>query len=159
MLQMQKEFFYLWRSSSKIKPLIRFIAHYKGPYSEALKDTITNPVYLQDLWDFVPPKNNDDLSGGIIKLNKDGIKKFSEYLNLIKSKNNLDLIQLLAAMRLLHDLYDELSPKELLYMIYINPNNKDFIKHSEVYDTVMKSNIKDKLSEKINFEKINYDFL
>ena len=149
MLQLQKEFFYLWRSSSKIKPLVRFIAHYKGPFSESLRDSIMNPVYLSDMWNYYPPKSRDNLTGGKISLNDDGINKSNEYIAQIKEKENKDLIQLIAGMRLIHDLYDDLSPHELLYMVYINPNNKDFIRMSEIYNQVINKDIKNKLYERI----------
>ena len=149
MLQLQKEFFYLWRSSLKIKPLVRFIAHYKGPYSESVKDSIMNPVYLSDMWYYTPPKFKDNLTGGNISLNEDGIIKCNEYISLIKEKNNNELIQLIAGIRLIHDLYDDLSPHELLYMVYINPNNKEYIKMSEIYNQVINLDIKNKLYERI----------
>ena len=157
MLQIQKEFFNLWQSSERIKPLIKFIAHYRGPYSEGLKDTIVSPMYLENLWDYIPPKNRDKLTGGFIRINEEGRKEFDRFINLVKEKNNKDIIQLIAAMRLLHDLYDNLSTEELLLMVYINPNNVDFITKSEIYDSIVNSEIKEKLYQRI--KEVNPDLV
>jgi len=150
MVQIQKEFFYLWRSSEKIKPLIRFIAHYRGPYSEALNDSIRYPKYLEYLWDFVPPRKNDTLTGGLIILNDEGQREFNNIIQRIKKANNIEMIQLISAMRLLHDLYDDLSVEEFLYMVYINPDNIDFIIKSEIYDKIINKNVKSRLSKRLN---------
>lgn len=149
MLQIQKEFFYLWRSSERIRPLIRFIAHYRGPYSEGLKDTIINPMYLENLWDYYPPSSRDKLTGGYIQINANGKKEFDRFMSAIKEKKNEDLIQLIAAMRLLHDLYDNLSNEEFLLLVYINPDNRDFIEKSEIYDSIVNPEVKDKLFKRL----------
>lgn len=153
MLQIQKEFFYLWRSSKHIQPLIKFIAHYKGPYSEGLKETITSPMYLENLWNYSPPPSRDKLTGGFIQINTDGKHEFNEIMRKIKENKNEDMIQLIAAMRLLHDLYDNLSSEEFLLLVYVNPDNKEFIKKSEIYDSIVNTDIKDKLFKRL--KKIN----
>ena len=149
MLQIQKEFFYLWRSSERIQPLIRFIAHYRGPYSEGLKETIANPMYLENLWDYLPPSSRDKLTGGFIRINADGKKEFDRFMRAIKEKKNGDLIQLIAAMRLLHDLYDNLSSEEFLLLVYVNPDNSDFIERSEIYDSIVNPEVKGKLFKRL----------
>jgi hypothetical protein len=157
MLQIQKEFFYMWRSSERIKPLIRFIAHYRGPYSEGLKDTVINPMYLENLWDYLPPSNRDKLTGGFIRINSDGKKEFNRFMRAIKKKKNEDLIQLIAAMRLLHDLYDNLSSEEFLLLVYVNPDNHDFIKKSEIYNSIVNPKVKDKLYKRL--KEVNPDLI
>ncbi len=157
MLQIQKEFFYLWRSSERIKPLISFIAHYRGPYSEGLKDTVIDPMYLENLWDYLPPSNRDKLTGGIIRINDDGKKEFDRFMRSVQEKKNEDLIQLIAAMRLLHDLYDNLSSEELLLLVYVNPDNRDFITRSEIYDSIVNSEVKDKLYKRL--KEVNPDLI
>ena len=148
-VQIQKEFFYLWNSSDRIRSLIRFIPHYRGPFSEALNDSIKKPMYLQDIWEYVPPHERDILSGGQVRLTEKGKRMFNEYMRKIKSSNKMELIELIAAMRLLHDLYDDLTPEELLYFVYVNPENRDFIKRSQVYDMVMRDEIKYGIRKKI----------
>lgn len=157
MLQIQKEFFNLWQSSERIKPLINFIAHYRGPYSDGLKDTVVAPMYLENLWDYIPPSNRDKLTGGFIRINDNGKKEFESFIRLVKEKDNKELIQLIAAMRLLHDLYDNLSTEELLLMVYINPNNVDFITKSEIYDSIVNSEVKEKLYQRL--KEVNPDLL
>ena len=71
----------------------------------------------------------------------------------IKENKNEDMIQLIAAMRLLHDLYDNLSSEEFLLLVYVNPDNKEFIKKSEIYDSIVNTDIKDKLFKRL--KKIN----
>lgn len=149
MLQIQKEFFYLWRSSELIRPLIKFIAHYRGPYSEGLKETITSPMYLENLWDYSPPCSRDKLTGGFIQINAKGKREFDRMMRKIKENKNEDMIQLIAAMRLLHDLYDKLSSEEFLLLVYVNPDNKEFIKKSEIYDHIVNPDIKDKLFKRL----------
>lgn len=157
MLQIQKEFFYLWRSSKHIQPLINFIAHYKGPYSEGLKETIASPMYLENLWNYFPPRSKDKLTGGFIELNADGKNKFNEMMRKIKENKNEDMIQLIAAMRLLHDLYDRLSTEEFLLLVYVNPDNKKFIIKSEIYDQIVNLDVKGQLLKRL--KDINPDLI
>jgi hypothetical protein len=157
MLQIQKEFFYLWRSSKLIKPLIKFIAHYRGPYSEGLKETIAHPMYLENLWDYSPPSSKDKLTGGFIQINNEGKSEFVKIMKKIKEKSNEDMIQLIAAMRLLHDLYDKLSSEEFLLLVYVNPDNKEFIIKSEIYDSIVNPIVKDRLLNRL--KEVNPSFI
>jgi hypothetical protein len=147
-LHLEKEFFFLWNASDYVRPLMEFIAHYKGPYSKALADTIRSPMHLEGLWEYEEPKKQDDLSGGFVRLNQKGIQKYKEVISKIYSMNNKKLINIIAGMNLLHDLYDNLDLKELLYFVYTNSNYKIYIKKSEVYDRIVTDEMKRNLIKK-----------
>ena len=106
-------------------------------------------MYLDNHWDYLPPGSKDRLTGGFIKINDNGIKEFNKFMRIIKEKKMVELIQLIAAMRLLHDLYDDLSSEEFLLLVYVNPGNKEFIKKSEIYDSIVNPDVKDKLYKRL----------
>lgn len=149
-LHLEKEFFFLWNASNYIRPLMEFIAHYKGPYSKALAETLMSPMHLEGLWEYEEPNKHDDLSGGFIKLNENGIQKFKDLISKIYSIDDKKLINIIAGMNLLHDLYDDLDSKELLYFVYTNPNYKDYIRKSEVYDKVVTDEMKRSIAKRIH---------
>jgi hypothetical protein len=148
-LHLEKEFFFLWNASDYIRPLMEFIAHYKGPYSQALVETIRSPMHLEGLWEYEGPKKQDDLSGGFVKLNEKGIQKYNEISSKIHSMDNKRLLNIIAVMNLLHDLYDNLDSKELLYFVYTNPNYKSYIRKSEVYNRIVTDEIKSNIVKKV----------
>ena len=149
-LHLEKEFFFLWNSSKYIKPLMEFIAHYKGPYSKALAETLRSPMYLEGLWEYEEPNKQDDLSGGFIKLNEKGIQKFKEILSKISSRNDKKLVNIIAGMNLLHDLYGNLDSRELLYFVYTNPNYKKYITKSEVYDKIVTNEMNRNIAKRVH---------
>ena len=154
-LHLEKELFFLWNASEHIQPLLEFIAHYRGPFSKALADTAKFPMFLDEHWEYHPPRGSNDISGGSIKLNHFGKEEYDHILDKIHSNDNKKLIHILAAMALLHDLYDNLTLKELLYLLYTNPKYEDYIKKSQVYYDVVTPRIKKSLVQKLGKPLIN----
>ena len=154
-LHLEKELFFLWNASEHIQPLLEFIAHYRGPFSKALADTARSPMFLDEHWEYHPPRGLNDISGGSIKLNHFGKDEYDKILDKIHLNDNKKLIHILAAMALLHDLYDNLTLKELLYLLYTNPKYKDYIKKSQVYYEVVNQRVKRSLVRKLGEPLIN----
>lgn len=146
-LHLEKEFFYLWNATEYIKQLIEFVAHYKGPFSSALAETLKSPMWLEDYWEYKPKK--DKISGGTVELTSIGEKEYNKLVDKIHLDDRTQLIHILAAMELLHDLYDDLKPEELLYLVYTNPRYKNYTKKSEVYNYIVNDAMKSKLSQKL----------
>ena len=118
MLHLEKEVFILWNFDPSIKVYLHFIEHYRGPYAPEIPETIKDPVYYYNDWVYLPPKNKDYLSGGYAKLTDNGRKNYKKILSKIKHNNNPDLMHLLTAIQMVRQLYDKLSFKELLLLIY-----------------------------------------
>ena len=78
LLHLEKEVFLLWNFHKKIKSYLRFIKHYRGPFSKEIQETIINPMYLEGYWRYIPPISSDKLSGGYVELTSKGrsIKEF-----------------------------------------------------------------------------------
>ena len=148
LLHIEKELFFLKNSAEMLKPFFNFIKHYRGMYSKEIKDSIENPMFLEDLWDLT--YIGDKISGGYVELNEDGFNKYQKIVEKIRNQKDSQLVQILAAMRLLHDLYDELSPKELLYLIYTSPKYKEYTEKSDVYKMVVKDSTKRSFEKKIS---------
>lgn len=116
LLHLEKETFLLWNFHPQVREFINFIKHYKGPYSKEISDTIINPFYLEDHWIYTSPKQKDTLSGGHIILTEHGKDEY----NRIKEKiENIDgFVHLLSGIKMVRQLYDNLSYEELLLLIY-----------------------------------------
>lgn len=145
-LHLEKELFYLWNASEYIKPFIEFIAHYRGPFSSALAETIKSPMYLEDCWEY-KPKN--DISGGFVELTRIGEREYKRLIDKIYLDDKKLEIRILAAMELLHDLYDDLNSEELLYLIYTNPRYKEYTLKSDVYNCIVTDTLKNSLIRKL----------
>ncbi len=145
-LHIQKMMFLLRDASAFLQPLFHFIKYYRGPFSKDIKEALTSPMYLDNCWTFI--KANDKLTGGYIKLTDQGKKRGEELVNNIRKKRDQKLNQILAAMTLLHDIYDNLSAEELLYIIYKSPKFKEFTEKSTVYDDVITEEVRKKLERK-----------
>lgn len=134
MLHLEKEVFILWNFHSLIKDLINFVAHYRGPYSSEIRDIIIEPMYLTDSWEFIPPKRGDTLSGGFVTLTKEGHERYKKYYKDILEDEELH--SLLAGIKIVRTIYDDLSDEELLLLVY--DTYPDFRKKSEVADDIYK---------------------
>jgi len=146
-LHIQKQMFLLRDASKSIQPLLRFIKYYRGPYSKDIKEALSYPMYLDGYWNFV--KSNDKLTGGYIELTEKGKIEGKKLVEKILDKKDNKLNQIMAAMVLLHDLYDNLSAEELLYIIYKSPKFKEYTEKSIVYEDIIKSDAGKKLKNKI----------
>ncbi|MPL77885.1 hypothetical protein SDC9_23745 [bioreactor metagenome] len=143
MLHLEKEVFLLWKFHPSIPQFITFVAYQRGPYSSEIRDAITAPYYLTEEWEYRPPTKKDDLTGGFVFLTLDGIKKYKDYYAKMLKKE--DMRSLLAGIRIVRTTYDELSPEELLLLIY--DTYPDFRTKSEVAKEIYDQ--RDKIVEKL----------
>lgn len=138
-LHLEKEVFLLWNFHPSIRVYLHFIKHYRGPYSPEIPETIKEPVYLDDSWIYIRPKSNDYMSGGYVKLTSRGRDEYNKLFRKIKEAGDNDLMHLLTGIDILRQLYDKLSFKELLLLIY--DSYPDYIKASEEYDKINRDRI------------------
>lgn len=148
LLHIEKEMFFLKNSAEMLKPFFHFIKHYRGMYSKEIKDSIESPMFLEGLWDLT--YIGDKISGGYVELNEDGFNKYQQVIEKIHYQKNSQLVQILAGMQLLHDLYDDLSPKELLYFVYTSSKYKEYTEKSDVYEIVVNDRTRRALEKKIS---------
>lgn len=149
LLHLEKEVFLLWNFDSKyVHQYIYFIKHYMGPFSKEIQETIINPVYLEEDWVYEPPKNTDNLSGGYVYLTDKGLSDYKHLNNAIESDKNEDMMHLLAGISMVRNLYDKLTLKELLLLIY--DTYPDYTKNSIVSKSIEYD--KEKLASNL-FEK------
>ena len=120
LLHLEKELFILSNFNPKLKRFLNFFKHYYGPYSDDVRDLIKDPMYLKNAW----------VVGEKIKITQKGKKLFNEIVNSFKS--DINFRKLLAAMKLVREMYDKLSRDELLFLIYITyPEFREKSKVSE----------------------------
>jgi len=142
-LHLEKEAFFIWNFHPDIKKFLRFISHYRGPYSEEIEQIIKNPFYVINCWTYIPPARYDTLTGGFVELTPKGR---SEYQRLYAASSaNSQMGPILAAMKMVRELYDKLSPEELLLLIY--DTYPEYQKKSNVFDGIQKS--KKKLADNL----------
>jgi len=133
-LHLEKEVFLLWNFDPSIRIYLHFIEHYRGPFSPEIPEAIKDPVYLDKSWIYIKPSNKDYLSGGYVKLTNNGRENYNKLLNdLIKTQNE-DLRHLLTGINIVRQLYDKLTSKELLLLIY--DSYPKYIKASEEYNKI-----------------------
>lgn len=106
---LQKEIFVLSKSNPKISDFIFFDKHYKGPYSSDLNDATKDPSFYSNAYELdrnqrlhITPKGVD-IYKKLIKENIDN-PRFKDFLSMIK---------------MVRSLYDKLTVRELLFLIYI----------------------------------------
>lgn len=105
-VHIQKELFILSNAIKSIQDVFDFRKHYLGPYSQLLSDIIDSPLYF-------PRALNID--GKNIKLSTNGHAVFSK----LKSKYNKEEFEkLITAFKFVRNLYDKLSERELMFLIY-----------------------------------------
>jgi len=116
MLHLEKEVFLLWNFYPDIQEFIRFIAYFRGPFSEEIADAIKNPYFLTDSWEYHKPVNNDKISGGSVSLTGDGYRLYQDlYSDMLE---NDEVRPLLSGIKIVRTVYDGLSLEELLLLIY-----------------------------------------
>jgi len=106
MLLLEKEVFLLTEAIPKFRKAIPFSAHYKGPYSQEVKELAIDPVYYKDAI---------DLNNGI-RLTTKGKEAYKEIIEELKASPLYNSI--ITALKLIRTLYDKLSDNELLLLIY-----------------------------------------
>lgn len=128
-LHLEKEVFLLWNFHPDIHNYLNFIKHYKGPYSEEISKIIRHPFYLNNYWQYLPPINSDDLGGGYVELTDLGRKEYQKFYSDAKKRGSL--LPLLSGIKMVRELYDNLSSEELLLLIY--STYPEYTEFSKIY--------------------------
>jgi hypothetical protein len=157
LLHLEKEAFFLWNFHPDIKNFMSFISHYRGPYSEEIQQAIRSPFHLIDSWIYTPPAKHDILSGGYIELTSYGRHEYKRLHTASSANPRMEPI--LAAMTMVRELYDKLSPEELLLLIY--DTYPEYQKKSDVFESIRKSKkrLADNLVKKGFIDKDRYEDL
>jgi len=116
MLHLEKEVFLLWDFHPMVKELMHFIAHYRGPYAREITNIIKSPTFIENCWEYIPPKKGDDLSGGFVRLTEEGVKAYEKYYQ--QMVEIAELRSLLAGIKIVRTVYDDIPLEELLLLIY-----------------------------------------
>lgn len=128
LLHLQKEVFLLWQFHTSIPEFINFVAYQRGPYAEEINNSIREPYFYTDAWEYIKPVSSKDLTGGYVKLTESGKRKYQElYDDMIKKDK---MRPLLAGILIVRTINDDLTPEELLLLIY--DAYPDFRTESEV---------------------------
>lgn len=106
-LYLQKEMFILSNSKEELKEELNFEKHYYGPYSQLLQGILIKPSYIKDPFDF---------DGNRIFLSENGKEEYQKMVE--KYSEDKKFIKLLLSLKLIRELYDNLSSNELLFLIY-----------------------------------------
>lgn len=134
-LHLEKETFFIWNFHQDIKKFMSFISHYRGPYSEEIQQAIRNPFHLINGWTYIAPARHDTMSGGYVELTPQGRREYHRIY--AASSVNPQMQPILAAMKMVRELYDKLSVEELLLLIY--DTYPEYQKKSDVFETIRKS--------------------
>ncbi|MDO8872609.1 MAG: hypothetical protein Q7V05_07765 [Methanoregula sp.] len=157
LLHLEKEVFLLWNFHPLVKDFIVFIQHYRGPYSKEIEDAIRRPFYLENCWSYSYPKNSEDISGGRVELTEKGHLQYLKiYQEVIR---NEQMLPILAGMKMVREMYDDLSIEELLLLIY--DTYPEYRKKSNVADTIdlMKATLAKGLLKRGKIDSERYDNL
>lgn len=136
LLHLEKEVFLLWNFHKKIKPYLKFIKHYRGPFSKEIQETVLNPMYLEGHWNY--SSSRDRISGGYVQLTLKGRHEYSRIVE--KLQDNEEMLHLLAGIKMVRELYDKLSLEELLLLMY--DTYPDYTERSEVWTDIKKKKCK-----------------
>ncbi len=124
-LLLQKELFVLSQSRASIQKFLKFLKHYKGPYSLEIQDLIESPMHYPDAF---------QVERGKIYLTENGRQIYEDLVQYYG--NNLKSRRFLQAIKLVRTLYDRLSRDELLLLIYLT--YPEYTEKSEEFDRVMR---------------------
>ncbi len=124
-LHLQKELFVLSQSWASIQKFLKFLKHYKGPYSPEIQDLIESPMHYPDAF---------QVESGKICLTENGRQIYKALVQ--HHGNNPKFRRFLQALKLVRTLYDRLSRDELLLLIYLT--YPEYTEKSEEFDRVMR---------------------
>lgn len=133
-LHLEKEVFLLWNFHPNIKEYLRFIRHYHGPFSREIQETIHKPLFSEGFWRYTPPERDDDISSGFVSLTDQGKKRYDELVSRMVGDGDMDT--LLSGIMMVRELYDRLSDKELLLLVY--DTYPEYIEKSSIYRRIFK---------------------
>jgi hypothetical protein len=156
-LHLEKEVFLLWNFHPDIREYLNFVKHYKGPFSQEISKIVHHPFYLENCWEYVPPNTSIDLGGGFVGLTPTGCIEYQRMYSAAQTKNSL--LPLLSGIKMVRELYDDLSYEELLLLIYDTyPEYTEFSKVSKDIDrkkvAIAKKLLKNGIIDTERFEEI-----
>jgi hypothetical protein len=122
---LQKELFILSKAYPKASGFLKFKKHHKGPFSSEISELIDKPAYYVNAFS-VDKRGRCSLT-----------EKGKEIYEQIVKENSEDpqFKELLAAMKLIRELYDKLSKDELLFLMYVT--FPEFRKRSIYFDKLL----------------------
>ncbi len=116
MLHLEKEIYILYNFHPAIPKFIEYRAHLRGPYSSDIESAIFSPYIRTEDWDYIPAKKGDKYSSGSVRLTETGKKHYQELYQVMMA--NKKMHSLLSGIEIVRGLYDRLTPKEFIYLIY-----------------------------------------
>jgi hypothetical protein len=159
-LHLEKEVFLLWNFHPDIHHYLNFVKHYKGPYSEEISKILRNPFYLNNCWDYYPPSSSDELTGGYVELTDTGRQEYKKFYSEAKKRESL--LPLLSGIKMVREIYDKLSPEELLLLIY--STYPEYTEYSKIFNAIKRKRVplaknllKSGLIDNERFEEITID--
>ena len=108
-----------------VKKFVNFRSHYKGPYSQELQALVESPLYFTSAW---------EIEDGKIRLTEKGKILFKELVKLFENDEKFN--RNMESLRLIREIYDRLSPDELLLLIYIT--YPEYGEKSKLFDRIQK---------------------
>jgi hypothetical protein len=106
---LQKELFALTRANPRMAEWIPFEKHYLGPFSDDVRSIASSPIYHGNA--YVMDSSNR------LHLTDRGRTTFDELVS--RNSENPRFQELLAMMRMVRDLYDDLTVDEELFLVYV----------------------------------------
>jgi hypothetical protein len=122
---LQKELFILSKAYPKSSRFLKFKKHHKGPFSSEIGELIDKPAYYVNA--FSVDKR------GRYSLTEKGKKIYEQIVK--ENSEDPQFKELLAAMKLIRELYDKLSKDELLFLIHVT--FPEFRKRSTYFDKLL----------------------
>lgn len=146
LLHLEKEVFLLWKFHASISEFVHFVAYLKGPYAEEISNSVKEPHFYPDAWEYTEPTSQKDFTGGYVKLTEFGKEEYKKLYNKMVKQDKMR--SLLAGILIVRAINDDLTPEELLLLIY--DTYPDFRTKSEVAKEIYekKNEIIDKLFQR-----------
>lgn len=135
LLHIQKEIFLLCNFNEEIKNLYQFVKHYRGPYLDLISESVREPFFLINCWNYFQIKNTNKAYGGFLKITSDGSEEYEKFIEKAKKSSNLDIMHIINAITILNRLYGTLDYEELLLLIYTE--FPEFTEKSEEYSKIV----------------------
>lgn len=124
-IHLQKEIFILTNFKKFLADEFNFQKHYFGPYSQVVEESIKNPAYFSDAFEF---------DGKKVFLSESGKKEFNDMINQFKEEKDFKIM--LSSLKLIRNIYDKLTKDEFLFLVY--ETYPDYTEFSYISDKLTK---------------------
>ncbi len=135
---LQKELFVLSKANKKMQDIIDFEKHHFGPYSSEIDSVSKNPVHFSDAFVF-------DSNLRKLYLTDKGKGIYDEIRR--QNQNNPGFSEFHAMIQMVRNLYDRLTTKELLFLIY--STYEDYTEKSSVSNDLLSSPKREMLAKSL----------